>query len=72
MDGSSFTDADLAAIRSALARGERVVQYADRSVTYRSADELIALEARISQALSSTSSQSRPKQSFGVASKGFC
>ena len=54
--------------RSAIAKGERSVQFADRSVTYRSIDELMQAEARIANALASGS---RAKQSLGVSSKGF-
>lgn len=65
----AFTQTDLDAIRTAIARGERVVQFADRSVTYRSMDELLAAETRISRALASTTQTS--KQSIGVSSKGL-
>ena len=63
----AFTQADLDAVRSAIARGERSVQFADRSVTYRSMDELLRAEERISNALTTE----RSKQTFGVSSKGF-
>jgi len=63
----AYTSADLDAVRVAILKGERTVQYADRSVTYRSIDELQAVEQRILRELTRT----RPKQSFGVASKGF-
>lgn len=63
----AYTSEDLAAIRAAIARGERVVQFADRSITYRSMEELIKAEDRIAAALRT----SRSKQSLGVATKGF-
>ena len=63
----AYTSADLDAVRVAILKGERTVQYADRSVTYRSIDELQAVEQRILRELTRT----RAKQSFGVASKGF-
>jgi hypothetical protein len=71
---SDYTEADLAVIRRAMSRGERTIQFTDRSVTYRSAEELIALEARIVRALaaSSTPATSRRKQTRVVSSKGFC
>jgi hypothetical protein len=62
-----FTQADLDAVRVAIAKGERSVQFADRSVTYRSMDELLKAEERIANALTTEWS----KQTFGVASKGF-
>lgn len=64
-----YTDADLTAIRAALLRGEKVVQFADRSVTYRSIEELQAVEQSILTELTTT--RTRGKQTLGVASKGF-
>lgn len=66
---SEYTDADLSAVRAAIAKGERSVQFADRSVTYRSMDELFQAEERIASSLATTTPQ--PKQTFAVASKGF-
>lgn len=63
----AFTQADLDAIQAAIAKGERSVQYADRSVTFRSMDELLQAEARIARALST----GRAKQSIGVTCKGL-
>lgn len=63
----AFTEADLAAIRTTIAKGERSVQFSDRMVTYRSMDELLVAEQRITAALST-----RVKQTYVVASKGFC
>jgi hypothetical protein len=67
----AYTEADLTAVRTAIAKGERSVQFADRSVTYRDISELLQAEARISQALASAPATRRKKQMFGVASKGF-
>ena len=66
----AYTEADLTAVRAAIAKGERAVQFADRSVTYRSMDELFQAEERIAGALA-TATATRPKQAFAVASKGF-
>ena len=63
---ASYTQAQLDAIRAAIARGERTVQFSDRAVTYRSMEELLAAEQRIASDLAS-----RPKQSLGYAVKGF-
>ncbi len=63
----AFSQTDLDAIRAAIAKGEKMVQFADRSVTYRSMDELFQAEARIAQALRT----SRAKQTLVVSSKGF-
>jgi len=61
-----FTEADLEAIRRAIATGERQVQFSDRGVTYRSIDELLQAEKHIAAALAG-----RNKQMLGVADKGF-
>ena len=37
----AYTQAHLAAVERAIARGEKVVRYGDRTVEYRSVDELI-------------------------------
>jgi hypothetical protein len=63
----AYTQAQLDAIQAAIAKGERTVQFADRSVTYRSMDELLIAESRILSALSA----GRSKQLLGVASKGL-
>ena len=68
----AFTQADLDAVRSAIARGERSVAFADRSVVYRSMEELLEAEDFISKSIAvSVGDTPRPKQSFVVTSKGF-
>ena len=62
----AYTSADLTAIQTAIAKGEQTVQFADRTVTYRSISELLEAEKRISGSLAS-----RPRQSLGYAEKGF-
>jgi hypothetical protein len=37
----AYTQAHLAAVERAIARGEKVVRYSDRTVEYRSVDELV-------------------------------
>ena len=66
---TAYTDADLAAVRAALLRGEAEVQFADRRVRYRSIDELLKLEARIVGELFSVNQ--RPRQIECVGDKGF-
>jgi hypothetical protein len=66
----AYSSADLAAIETAIARGERVVQFSDRSVTYRSIDELLQAKADILRDL--PASTSRPRQYVAVGSKGLC
>ena len=67
----AYTEADLAAVRAAILRGEKAVQFADRSVTYRSIEELQAVEQAILGELAADSSSTRSKQTRAVASKGF-
>lgn len=72
MAASDYTEDDLTRIRAAIRKGERSVTYADRSVTYRSAEELIQLEARIVRALSAAATSRPRKQTRVVSSKGLC
>jgi hypothetical protein len=64
----AYSQTDLDTIRSAIAKGELRVTFADRSVEYRSIDDLLKAESHIANALSAGT---RSKQSFGTASKGF-
>ena len=63
----AYTQTDLDAIQTAIASGELLVQFADRTVRYRSIDELRRAENRIARALATT----RVKQHLVVANKGF-
>lgn len=67
----AYTEADLSLVRAARLRGIRTVQFADRTVTYTSDQEMRQVEQDILADLASTSSTRRPKRTFGVASKGF-
>jgi len=74
MADSDYTDADLIAIRRAISKGERSVQFADRMVTYRSIDELLQAEARIAGSLATTTTTTTPRrarQSLITTTKGF-
>lgn len=69
-------EAKIAALETTLARGELRVDFSDRSVTYRSIDELTkALEyfkRLLSDLLAAASPGSRrSRQTLGVASRGF-
>jgi hypothetical protein len=66
----AYTETDLAAIRTARLRGVRVVQYADRAVTYSSDAEMRQVEEDITRALAATT-RTRRKQTIAVSSKGF-
>lgn len=43
----SFTQKHLDAVEAAIARGEKVVRYADRTVEYRTVDELLKAREEI-------------------------
>ena len=66
----AYTSVDLSLIRAARLRGIRTVQFADRSVTYQSDQEMRQVEQDILADLSAQSDTRRPKQTLGVASKG--
>lgn len=57
----AFTQTQLDAIEKALARGEKVVQYADRRVEYRNVAELIELRNTIKRDLAQQTGQSRSR-----------
>lgn len=62
-------DAAISALQTALAKGERSVAFADRSMIYRSVDEMkAALE--YFEGLKATSTE-RPRQYLGHSRKGF-
>jgi hypothetical protein len=65
----SYTAADLAAVRATLLKGEVEVHFADRSVRYRSIQELQLLESRILSEIAETGQ--RPRQFQVTTSKGF-
>lgn len=64
----SYTQADLDAVRRAIASGELTVRQADRAVTYRSMDELLKAEQRIAAELAA--SQGKRRSHFSVATFG--
>lgn len=66
----AYSETDLSAIRAARLRGTRSVQYADRTVVYTSDAEMRQVEQDILKELHAATR--RPKQSIGVAHKGFC
>lgn len=48
----SFTQKHLDAVEAAIARGEKVVRYTDRTVEYRTVDELLKAREEIRTSLS--------------------
>lgn len=67
----AYTEADLAAVRAAMARPESYVAFSDRAVTYRSLADLQELERQILKDLAQTAGRTRSRQTLVVASKGF-
>lgn len=71
----AYTQAQLetkiGALETALARGELRVDFADRSVTYRSVAEIQNALSYFQRLLSQLTSTGRSKQTIAVASKGF-
>ncbi len=63
---SAWTQADLDVIDRAIARGEKTVQYSDRSVTYRGTDELLQARALIAATLAAA-----PRVRQGISQKGL-
>ncbi len=59
----AWTATDLTRLEAAIARGEKTVQFADRSVTYRSLQEMLEARKVIADALDTT----RPSRVFYVA-----
>ena len=51
----SFTQKHLDAVEAAIARGEKTVRYADRTVEYRTVDELLTARDRIRNSLAASS-----------------
>jgi len=74
----AYTEADLTAritaLETAYARGEQTVQFVDRAVTYKSNaavwDALNYFKGLLNQ-LRATTTTTRGKQTYGVATKGF-
>lgn len=64
----AYSSSDLTAVQRAIAKGELEVEFSDRRVRYRSVDELLKAEARITAALNTGT---RHKQSRLYACKGF-
>ena len=66
----AFTADDLARVDAAIARGEASVQFADRSTTYRSVENLIKARDLIVAELAESATP-RARQTLIVGRKGF-
>ncbi|BCO30101.1 hypothetical protein TspCOW1_02040 [Thiohalobacter sp. COW1] len=67
----AYTTADREVLERALARGERRVTFGDKTVEYRSVDELRAALRDIDAALARQAGQSRVRQIRVTTSKGL-
>lgn len=67
----AYTNADREALERALARGERRVTFGDKTVEYRSVDELRAALREIDTALARQAGQSRTRQIRITTGKGL-
>jgi len=66
----AWTETHLEAIEAAIASGELTVRFGDRTVTYRSMDELLQARALIREALAAKSGAAADRFSFAQTSKG--
>ncbi|MCC6389136.1 MAG: hypothetical protein IT167_00940 [Bryobacterales bacterium] len=66
----AWTQAHLDAIEAAIASGELTVRFGDRTVTYRSMDELLQARAVIKEALAAQAGTTPDRYSFAQTSKG--
>jgi hypothetical protein len=67
----AWTSADRDALKAAMAQGERRVQFADRSVEYRSIDEMAQVLALMDTELDAAAGTPRPKSYLGYATGGW-
>lgn len=67
----AYTVTDLERLRRAIASGRVNVKYEDRSVTYRSLDEMLRLESRIAAELGEATAQRAEKRRFTSYGKGL-
>jgi hypothetical protein len=65
-----WTQQQLEAIEVAIASGELTVRFGDRTVTYRSMDELLQARAVIKESLAAEAGTATDRFSFAQTSKG--
>jgi hypothetical protein len=66
----AWTQQQLDSIEAAIASGELTVRFGDRTVTYRSMEELLQARAVIQEALAAASGTATDRFSFAQTSKG--
>ncbi len=67
----AWTTAERDALKTAIAKGEKEVAFADRRVTYRSLDEMVTALAMIETELAESTTPARPRQYGAYSSKGL-
>lgn len=67
----AWTQTDADNLKVAIAKGERSVTFADRTVVYRSVEEMRQALAMIATELARATTPPRPRQYAGYAKKGF-
>ncbi len=65
----AWTQQQLDAVEAAIASGELIVRFGDRTVTYRSMEELLQARAVIQEALAAESGTTTDRFSFAQTSK---
>jgi hypothetical protein len=70
MSAVAWTTADRDVLKSAIAKGESRVSFADRSVEYRSIAEMQAALALIEAELATLAETPRPRRWLGYGAKG--
>jgi len=66
----AWSQAQIDAIEAAIASGELTVRFGDRTVTYRSMEELLQARAVITEAIAAASGTATDRFSFAQTSKG--
>ncbi len=66
----AWSQAQIDAIEAAIASGELTVRFGDRTVTYRSMEELLQARSLIKEALAAESGTATDRFSFAQTSKG--
>ena len=67
----TYTESDLITLKKALANSERRVSFGDRSVEYRSIEELKAAIREVEADLSRSAGKPKTRQIRATTSKGF-
>lgn len=67
----TYTESDLITLKRALANSERRVSFGDRSVEYRSIEELKAAIREVEADLARTAGKQKTRQIRATTSKGF-